>query len=56
MRYRISFEMSTNLSPGPEVWYWRNLLEDILDIHTSIDFDTLTVERASWEELEYDGN
>lgn len=56
MRYRISFEMDTDLTPGPEVWHWRVLLEDIDDSSTNVDFDTLKIEGTSWEELEYYGN
>jgi len=54
MRYRISFEMDTDLTPGPEVWYY--LLENIAAGIATVDFDTLKIEGMSWVELEYDGN
>ena len=56
MRYRISFEMDTTHSPGPEVWFWKSLLKSVGDDSTKVDFDTLKIEGSSWEELEYDGN
>lgn len=53
MRYKISFEFETDdsLNGQPQHWLWSNLLENVEDGYTKIDFDSLALHKQEWKEL-----
>lgn len=56
MRYKVSFEFDTDwkINGSPALWRWDNLLEDIEDEWTKIDFDSIVVYRQDWKEMTED--
>lgn len=49
-RYRVVFEfVSGNEVDNPAEWHWGNLLESIEDNFTTVDLDTVSVYKQSWE-------
>ena len=56
MRYKVSFEFETDDTVNGLAidWAWVNLLSDVEDDHTKIDFDTLTVYKQEWKALSDD--
>lgn len=52
MRYKVSFEFETDdkVNGHPIDWAWINLLSNVEDDHTKVDFDSLMFYKQEWIE------